>query len=470
MHNQLLHTFIQPDASNTALIGKQLPHSSFVEFEAFKLKNAELMWVNTSLLADLNCDLSAEEIEKDLLNHYAYVSRDYTKPSDLHLKDKKLFLADRYGSHWESCSGGSSRCGMNGDFQVKGIGRNPLVLANGDYNHSHGKLCLSEAVNEAIWGELCHQHLPYGAVRTLAIIKTNVLVQSDYGLGQDIQQPCALAIREPAVRPAHFERATFFWPEEPYTHLRDEDHIRVKEAVAHISAAFPLEVEDQCLEHDTLGRMIHFSKRIARQIATSRIKGIPHGSLTSSNISIDGRFLDFGTITAVPDFANYVTAAGQGGVWDDHLLIAKWIPQLFFYINKYSTEPLNKAQQDEVISAFLSELERTENIETAKLFGVKEDSSNQEKVGAQIKQKLRQHKETPRAFVGFQGVAFADEVQQIARSIGLKMDQVDLSLRTPEYSQYTITTQCAELARHGKVNKDGVSELIQRYIGKNKAK
>ena len=67
MHNQLLHTFIQPDASNTALIGKQLPHSSFVEFDVFKLKNAELMWVNTDLLDDLNCDLSAEEI--DVVHH-----------------------------------------------------------------------------------------------------------------------------------------------------------------------------------------------------------------------------------------------------------------------------------------------------------------------------------------------------------------------------------------------------------------
>ncbi len=65
-------------------------------------------------------------------------------------------------------------------FQVKGIGITPLLAQNMSKSHSHGKLFLDEAISEAIWGEICHRHLPYGSIRTLAIIKTNV--QEEFSL------------------------------------------------------------------------------------------------------------------------------------------------------------------------------------------------------------------------------------------------------------------------------------------------
>ena len=55
----------------------------------------------------------------------------------------------------------------------------------------------------------CHKHLPYGAIRTLAIIKTNTKYKFGY-LDNAPYKHCALAIREVSVRPAHFELMYFF--------------------------------------------------------------------------------------------------------------------------------------------------------------------------------------------------------------------------------------------------------------------
>ncbi len=136
------------------------------------------------------------------------MSPNYLNSNRLIINECKTFEADRYGSRHEVCNGGSARCGFDGVFQVKGIGITPLLAQNMSKSHSHGKLFLDEAISEAIWGEICHRHLPYGSIRTLAIIKTNVQEEFSY-LGNSPKKPCALAIREFSIRPAHFERATF---------------------------------------------------------------------------------------------------------------------------------------------------------------------------------------------------------------------------------------------------------------------
>jgi hypothetical protein len=466
MHSTLpFQTFVVANELNTALVGKQLPVSSFVGFDTFKLKNTELAWLNTDLLSELDCNLSIELAENAIVKNYSYVSLDYTTLKDINIGDKKVFLADRYGSRYEACNGGSARCGMNGQFQVKGIGRNPLVSENIDYNHSHGKLCLAEAVNEAIWGEICHQHLPYGAVRTLAIIKTNILIKTNYGLGEDVLQPCALAIRQPAVRPAHFERATFFWPQAAHIHLRDHDYIRVQESIENMKRAFVIDAEDReiVLENDTFLCLLSFVKRIARQIGTSRVKGIPHGSLTSSNISIDGRFLDFGTISSVPDFSNYILAGGQGGVWDDHLLIAEWIRHLYFFVNKYNNQKLSKEMQDLLIERFFYELEKTENIETAKLLGIKTSTVEQAAIGGKLKQFLCAAGKVPRAFVGFDSINFEAQIKHVAKNIGISVIPA-FTLRNVRYSQHTIASKTAAIVSNSNGNRDAISALIDDYI------
>ncbi|CAK2636264.1 conserved hypothetical protein [Vibrio crassostreae] len=381
------------------------------------------------------------------------VSKGYAKKTRIITNDKKQFMADQYGSRHEICNGGSARCGLNGYFQIKGIGRNPLVAANMSESHSHGKLFIDEAISEAIWGEICHKHLPYGAIRTLAIIKTNVKHKFGY-LDDAPDKHCALAIREVSVRPAHFERCTFFWPDESYSYLRDNDANRVRKAAPFFSNLLLGRNQDASLG-DALNKMID---RLACQIAASRVKGIPHGSLTSSNISVDGRFLDFGTITAVPDFGNYVLANGVGAVWDDHELIESWLVNFIDTVNHYSGGALTPIRIREYSSNFSRLLDEYENKFLLIELGVEGHSESILHQASFLKDRLKSNER--RFITRFNDHEFRQRVLIEAETLGFDVRSVEFPLRKRKYSSFTM------LQGHFNTKYDyqSVSQLINSYL------
>ncbi|TQI82108.1 YdiU/UPF0061 family uncharacterized protein [Serratia fonticola] len=428
-----------------------LPTHSYIAFKTVKLAAPELVWLNPVL------NNVAGMSESALLEAFAYVTPDYMPPSGLDARTAQYFLADRYGSRYEACNGGSARCGIRQGWQVKGIGRNPLVAVNIDSDHTHGKLCLIKAIAEAVWGEICHRELPYGAIRTLAIIKTGAWMVADYGLPGSQRQPCALVVREIAIRPAHFERATFFWPEPGFLALRDDDARRVQQAVEALTSFLP--AGDKGL----FAGLACFVERMACQIAVSRIKGIPHGSLTSSNIAIDGRFLDFGTMSAVPDFANYVLAAGQGGVWDDHRQIAEWLRHIALFINKYHPEGLDRQQLNTLTALFYARLESEENRACALQVGLQGSEAFLIAQGSNIKQALRAGKSQPRALHGFDNSHFIGQLEKILQPLGIAAASSMFPLRSERFSLYTLTRAIAQAVAQQGAGRDAIDALIADY-------
>ncbi|MEC6881871.1 protein adenylyltransferase SelO family protein [Photobacterium piscicola] len=442
------------------LLKKSLPDISFSSFDTFRLKGVELVWFNNDLLKKYNINGSKEEIETFLLNEYSYVLPNYADSNRLIFNECKTFWADRYGSRHEVCNGGSARCGFDGAFQVKGIGVTPLVAQNMSKSHSHGKLFLDEAISEAIWGEICHQHLPFGSIRTLAIIKTNV--QEGFSYSDNCpKKPCALAIREFSIRPAHFERATFFWPFPEYISLRNDDTARVKECINYLPRSFGLSDSILSSKKELFDCLKNLVLRIAKQIAYSRVKGIPHGSLTSSNIGIDGRFLDFGTITAVPDFGNYVIANGVGAVWDDHLLITQWLKNLFFNIEKYSCLNDNLSQNDinTLIENFINELNYQENYAILEELDVKNKSKDNLILAGDIKIDLISRN---RINLGdFCVEDFKSKIVNLAKEKRLKIGNVKFELRDLKYSSFTILND--EYLSKKKHSNESINRLIANY-------
>lgn len=437
-----------------------LPDIAFAEFKTYKLSNTEILWVNQSLLRKYEIEGTIEEIEQRILNDYSYVTFDYVNASRLIKSDSKIFYADRYGSRHEVCNGGSARCGYDGRFHVKGIGVTPLLSENMSKSHSNGKLFLDEAISEAIWGEVCHQHLPFGSIRTLAIIKTNV--QEDFlYLDNTPKKPCALAIREFPVRPAHFERCTFFWPLSEHIHLRDNDAQRVRESIKSLPVILGLGSSELSSEQELFSCCYEIVLRMAKQVAYSRVKGIPHGSLTSSNISIDGRFLDFGTMTAVPDFGNYVIAEGVGAVWDDHLLITNWLKNFTLTLSHYS--PFGGALLDgttrKLLDIFLNELDYQENSAILEELGVDDKCFNNLMIAKDIKLTLvSKHR---RLIGDFDDKKFRREIERLAIEKCLDVTKSRFKLRDFKYSSFSILND-KKLIK-SKYSKESVQTLMSRY-------
>ena len=327
-------------------------------------------------------------------------------------------------------------------------------------SHSHGKLFLDEAISEAIWGELCNKQLPLGAVRTLAIIKTNVNQEFLY-LDDKPLKPCALAIRQFAIRPAHFERATFFWPSSENRFLRDNDAERVRECIKYIPISLGISDKELSSKHELLSCMKLIVSKVAKQVAYSRVKGIPHGSLTSSNIGIDGRFLDFGTITAVPDFGNYVLADGVGAVWDDHFLISSWLKNLIITLNKYSSFNVAISEENSkgLIELFFNELNYQENYAILEELDVKDVSVRNINLAQKVKESLVSLNR--RSLAEFCSESFKKTIYEAATREGLIVGNIKFELRDFKYSAFNILND--ENLISSRYSKDAINKLISNY-------
>lgn len=312
-------------------------------------------------------------------NKYNYCIRSPHDSSDAYLDHATVSVGERYGGRGVGLNGGGVRCGLIGPIQVKGIGQNPLVGRNSDFWHSHGGANLEEALREVIWGDICYFALPFKSVRTLGIIATGTNTYLKSALGP-VAVPRALILREASIRPAHFMRAVNYDPtDEVWANYAPDSH-RTRLAVHDIDLALNSLVNKAPIvrhDPDLINRgLLLMVKRFANQIAAARAKRIPHGSLNCSNICLDGRYVDFGTMTAISDFGRIIVSGGNPDLWHEETALFETIDNLLFYIQKYlpSSSNLKYISPGYLKEAFGSELTERLRIEFVKLTGIPEDS------------------------------------------------------------------------------------------------
>lgn len=229
-------------------------------------------------------------------------------------------------------------------MQIKGIGATPLCATSSvDYAYSNGEISIEEGVHELIWSEVINALLPYGAIASIAVIATGLHCVNQNG-ELDHSRERGLLIREPSVRPAHFMRSIYdqIGPLEGYV----SDAQRVSNAIHKIDRIFPqrygahVAIEgSNCATGE--GGFTEFVNRTARQYATARALRLMHGSITASNISLNGAWLDFESTHRPPVYGS--NRDYYPGFWNDHSQINKVIDRLHFYINKYSSKRLNNS-------------------------------------------------------------------------------------------------------------------------------
>lgn len=239
-----------------------------------------------------NDSLSLGHDRAAVLDRYAYAVGAGPDIADLSSsvdrQSFKTFVAERYGGDGIGRNGGGGRCGFDGVWQLKGLGPNRLLDKDIDSANGDGNQCLHTAIYESIWAEIIHVALPYGAIRSIAILNTGLSYEK-YG------QPRTrgLIVREPAVRPAHFMRAIYF--KQQQLDRLGEDARRVKAAIKKLydflpqnSMRRPGENQQERLEQG----LIELARRYAKQFAVAKAKRISHCNVSASNLSLNGAWLD----------------------------------------------------------------------------------------------------------------------------------------------------------------------------------
>ena len=347
-----------------------LPALSLPTFQGTALKNASVMWRTLHDESPVNLlDFAyAIPLEKDDKKSYSNATT--------------TLLAERYGGQGIGGNGGGVRCGLLNGLQIKGIGKNLLVGRGADFFHSYGGASLNEGMAEAIWGDVLDSALPHGACRVLGLISTGTRVPLlAPKKGQDPTTARALIVRQALLRPAHYMRSPYFDPvDDRLTIISDTD--RTRAAVATLPETLRSiysggESSSDQAAHPTLSDSLHMMfQRAAEQVAASRAKRIMHGSLIDSNFSIDGRWLDFGTSSCLPDHGRYFISPGAPDFLHEHLILRKTVKELHFYLRKYlpDKERGDLCTEEDLWRGFIEAFERRLPLEFCKLTGVPHDS------------------------------------------------------------------------------------------------
>ncbi|MYN30114.1 hypothetical protein [Duganella levis] len=306
----------------------KLPDSSFLKFKATKLACPQTKWMNPQLpISDAHMKELTFCLPMDGEN------------SSIYCTDRREFLAERYGGAGLGLNGGGVRCGLVGDTQIKGIGKNILAGATDDYWHTYGGSTLEEGIQEAMWGEVCDIALPYGAARVKGIITTGSTIRSRNFQGEGLSDR-ALIFREFIIRPAHYMRSVFFTGSWDQTIAIIPDSIRTSKAISSLYDYIQREnitSDEGSLSTHINKLLVQICRRIASQFAAARAKKIMHGTITASNIGMDGRWIDFGTISTVSDYGRIKIGTNiYSDMTIEYSSTKNWMDELIFYIRKYS--------------------------------------------------------------------------------------------------------------------------------------
>lgn len=347
-----------------------LPPSSLVGVETRRLVRAEIAWQDS---ADPSAPVDPEQI---------YCCPQRYEAEGSYGAETRIEWADRYGGSGTGAAGGSGRCTALNGMQTKGAGITPLVAPVADAFHSSGTMMLFEAATEALFAGVYQACLPFGAVPVHAVILTGGRYAQ--ALGDDPEARCvrSLALRPFVPRPAHFMRNLLnpdgmrsAGAEAPGMTV---DARRTGLAMACLAANFktslalPGSVQDEPALLDAGLREL--TRRLAWQCAAGFAKRMPHGTLSDSNLALNGAYLDFGVSNFAPSYRRLCWAHGQEP-WTESLWPLRTLLSLRQQLDKYRPSVRGSAivSCEDLGAEYGRHFQQRLAIEMAKMAGLTED-------------------------------------------------------------------------------------------------
>lgn len=271
--------------------------SLWMKFTAHKIKKAEVLWADYDAYPNRDPD-SIDGYHERILKENAYAIKDTACFSgiDFDLDDAIELTAERYGGEGTGANGGGGRCGNTARYQLKGVGSNCMVGDHDDLVHKYGGLDAPLAIIETIYTNLVSSILPLGAVKIRGLILTG----GKTAFYHHPNNVCwgVIMMRDHCVRPAHFMRGPGFRPQAEYRQKFIGDVGRVRNINKNLSAHF----KDHNRFIQFLGNYLHCC---AKQFGFARAARIMHGTLTPSNITVDGKWLDLPLSSMLAGGVNY---------------------------------------------------------------------------------------------------------------------------------------------------------------------
>jgi len=276
----------------------ELSADLYVAFTVRPFRHARIAWLNHRWFASMGVDLTIsmvrERVEQWLLDRFAVGVPSDDDPGDLYVEHEKELFADRYGAPTGCAPGGSGRVGTFGNFCAKGIGRTPLVSRQSDWYHSHGCMWLEEAVREAILSEVATQAFPHRAVPTIALIDLGARLRWHDGSSGARR---AIIVRPAFLRLASLMRSIYFGSSGHFDSDQAADARRVRDLWQKL---WP--------DSSAANALAETFITVGQQYGHGHALRLWPGPFFASNITLDGRLVDFGSFRALP---NWMRARGD---------------------------------------------------------------------------------------------------------------------------------------------------------------
>jgi hypothetical protein len=270
-------------------------------------------------------------------------------------------IVDRYGGRGLGRNGGSGRSVFVGDTYLKGVGRTPLLGRSTDSAHASGGAYLEECAREILFSEIVSAEFPFGCVPTSAVCLTGDFSVWRTLSGDKNEHKCILA-RPLFIRPSHFEKAAGFDPLNLNEFSMDEARV----------ASSIHQLKDLINDDDQLQAGISiFWLRWAEQIAYGFAHRMSCGGLSTSNITIDARWVDFGAWASLPSWGRY---ALDPRVESFGLELSALFECMKAFYNVLATHGILEANQgsviDKVFQTCILRYERRVAFELLRVFGL----------------------------------------------------------------------------------------------------
>jgi hypothetical protein len=257
-----------------------------------------------------------------------------------------LGYADRYGGLGIGNNGGSGRAAFYGDKHLKGIGQTSLLSSKRDESHSTGNAYLEESLREAIFAEVFCYEFPLHAIPVEAIVSLNRVQHWEEGVFPEGELQ-VVQVRPSFVRPAHLERALLFYHKNLVFSTYD-DVTRVKANIDQLKFNGGLVSPYSAIQE--------FAQAAVRQLAFAHANSLWHNSLTTSNITLEGAYLDFGAASAFPGWGIHQSTMTTHDPRAEVVVLIQMIRSLSDSVQRYGPIKGAKTRSIQNLSASLIKL------------------------------------------------------------------------------------------------------------------